>query len=367
MNSFSNKSTSDDVVLNGEEKQEPSLVTERIIEKQQQQSTEGGSNDELAIEGDVEEQQHEASLDDSLNVADAFGISFMLFNNSVSYSGFEFSKECKKELHRRGLLNTNYNDDYLSNCVTEPLRSHPVVLQIFDEMGSEWCSGDDSKIEKEIIPAGFSKWAKVIGCEGGSEFIRVDFDKAYADSLDDLLDRPDATVEEVRSMRDKFDDFRRGNWPKEIKTKIGERLLARRICPRMIKSRMGELMFDAGLEDASDMPTSLVRLVSSPKRLGAALTRAEDAVGRLAEKVRDVVVQSFTSVALIDLWKGPDEYLDNMFAWAELAVKLEAKDLFRDLEEKIGKRLIWPIIQPHAPLLADQTVSELIRLNRLEE
>jgi hypothetical protein len=107
------------------------------------------------------------------------------------------------------------------------------------------------------------------------------------------------------------------------------------IVPRMIKSRMGELMFDAGLEDASDMPTSLVRLVSSPKRLGAALTRAEDAVGRLAEKVRDVVVQSCTCVELIDLLKRHDEEWDRLISWPELAVKYEGKNLFRDLKEKL--------------------------------
>jgi hypothetical protein len=207
MSSFSDESTSDDVVLNGEEKQEPSRVTERVIEKQQQQSTEGGK---LSMEKDEEEEQ-EANLDDSLNVADAFGVEFMLFSNSRSYGGFRFSQECMKELNRLGL---KLEDHHYLTWYDTKTRSHPIVLRLFDEMGSEWCSGPDAKLEKDVIPAGFSKWAQVNQYDewDGPEFIQVDLYEAYEDSMDELLDRPDATVEEVRSLRGRFKDMRYGNW-----------------------------------------------------------------------------------------------------------------------------------------------------------
>jgi hypothetical protein len=104
----------------------------------------------------------------------------ILYNDC--FGGFQFSKEFITEYETR--TKTVIGDYYQSRLYEgeESLRTDPHAIAIFEEKGSEWCSGTNAQLAIMEIPEIFARyWA--IDEEEGDETVRVRFTDAYADIL----------------------------------------------------------------------------------------------------------------------------------------------------------------------------------------
>ena len=72
-------------------------------------------------------------------------------------------------------------------------RCDPIVLQIFDQYGSEWSSGPSASLEVYEFPDMFEKYWEIDEyC--GDEKVRILYSEALADILDTFMDGGDIEV-----------------------------------------------------------------------------------------------------------------------------------------------------------------------------
>lgn len=103
----------------------------------------------------------------------------VLFNDC--YGGFGFSDAFLKEYN----LRTGAFTDEVSIHIrvgNESIRCNPVVIAIFEEKGSEWCSGPHSSLAVREFPAIFEKYWEIEEYDG-NEHVRILFNEALADVL----------------------------------------------------------------------------------------------------------------------------------------------------------------------------------------
>lgn len=120
----------------------------------------------------------------------ASNVEFILIN--TYYGSFRYSDAFKQELISRGYVGDACSD-----------RSHPLVIALFDEKGTDWSSGTFASIEKVAVPAGFAKYVTIVQDEG--ESIHVDFDRAFAVGTEELVSQPNAIMDDVRALKVKID------------------------------------------------------------------------------------------------------------------------------------------------------------------
>jgi hypothetical protein len=82
-------------------------------------------------------------------------------------------------------------------------RSHPLVIALFDEKGSEWSSGKFVIHQKVSVPPGFAKFATIVQDKG--ESIHLNFDCAPAAGMEDLMKQPNASMDNVRALHAKIE------------------------------------------------------------------------------------------------------------------------------------------------------------------
>jgi hypothetical protein len=107
----------------------------------------------------------------------------ILFNDCVG--GFRFSEKFLEEFERRtGEVCSNFGGGWRNRNTT--MRINPIALEIYQEYGSAWCSGRNSRIRCYNIPAIFAdSW--IIEEYHGHETVVVDMNLAYANALDRFI------------------------------------------------------------------------------------------------------------------------------------------------------------------------------------
>ena len=125
---------------------------------------------------------------------------------STTYGGFGLSDQANAELLRRGLTEaevSSLNSMSSGICEIGPrtgLRTHPIALALFDEMGSEWCSGWACRMTKGAVPA---RWADfvLVDDDDGKESLRVNFDEAFRYGIEKILDDDGSSIDDARAWR----------------------------------------------------------------------------------------------------------------------------------------------------------------------
>ena len=96
---------------------------------------------------------------------------------------FTLSEECEKEYSTRSGMRSNtdsrltvpfsYSPDQIpSNCTN--IRSDAVLVCLYREKGSEWCSGPNSQLCLEIVPGYFSEYVDIC-VRDGQEVLTVNY------------------------------------------------------------------------------------------------------------------------------------------------------------------------------------------------
>jgi hypothetical protein len=97
----------------------------------------------------------------------------VLFNNCFGH--FQFSAAFEEEYSKR-------TGHPITDISHDSIRCDPDVLAIFDEKGSEWCSGEGASLDIRTIPSIFEKYWE-IDEYAGNETVRICIGDAYADIL----------------------------------------------------------------------------------------------------------------------------------------------------------------------------------------
>ncbi len=108
----------------------------------------------------------------------------ILYNNS--YGDFSFSKEFDDEYIRRTGKKPNTEARIFRLVGPESIRTDPVAVALWEEKGSEWCSGPGAAIELYEIPAVFEHYWEIEE-NNGDESVRVLISEALADILHDYM------------------------------------------------------------------------------------------------------------------------------------------------------------------------------------
>jgi hypothetical protein len=98
---------------------------------------------------------------------------YILINQQ--YGGFSFSDEFIQ------LLTTTYPKKYdreIEWCACTEFRRDENVIRIFTEKGSEWCSGEYTKLVLKEIPDDIFDYITVSEYDG-YESLRIDWEKAF--------------------------------------------------------------------------------------------------------------------------------------------------------------------------------------------
>jgi hypothetical protein len=125
---------------------------------------------------------------------------------SVSYGGYSVSQQCTDEINRRRQ----------ERGVTERFQGYgsyeeftdPDLLDLLDEMGSDWCSGQDACLIKVPIIKSLLKYVRVRDYDG-IESLDIDFAKAFSDGVRDLINQDGATIDDVRAWSDKIESSKK--------------------------------------------------------------------------------------------------------------------------------------------------------------
>lgn len=99
----------------------------------------------------------------------------VLYNNC--YGAFNFSDTFSKEYEKRA--GRAINSLLLGK---ESIRCDPIAIAIFEEKGSEWCSGMDAMLEIREVPSVFEKYWEIDDYLG-DEHVRILVSEALADIL----------------------------------------------------------------------------------------------------------------------------------------------------------------------------------------
>ncbi len=114
----------------------------------------------------------------------------ILYNDC--YGGFDFSSAFLDEFKvRTGRLLDTYKA--LFRLGPNSIRSNPVAIAIFEERGSEWCSGPHSAIAVREIPVIFANYWEIDEYDG-EEHIHVSVDSALADCLHTFMETRDVAA-----------------------------------------------------------------------------------------------------------------------------------------------------------------------------
>lgn len=106
----------------------------------------------------------------------------VLFNDC--YGGFAVSEAFDAEYTKR--TGKSFGGDlYILGA-----RRDPVALDLFDERGSEWCSGPNSMLAVHEIPNTFEKYWEIDEFDG-SETVRLLISEAFVDVLETYLETDD--------------------------------------------------------------------------------------------------------------------------------------------------------------------------------
>lgn len=124
----------------------------------------------------------------------------VLYNDC--YGGFEFSKAFEAEYKTRTGRELKAHQR-LYRTGPDSIRCDPVAIAIFEEKGSEWCSGPNSVLAVRKIPKIFERYWEIDEYDG-DETVRVDRSEALADCLHAFMTSGDkATLEaQYRAIMD---------------------------------------------------------------------------------------------------------------------------------------------------------------------
>jgi hypothetical protein len=123
----------------------------------------------------------------------------ILYNDC--YGGFNLSDEFKAEYERRTSKKINICYSYASKG-SDSIRTNPNAIAIFEEKGSDWCSGPSSMIKLRTIPAIFNNYWNIDECEG-DETVAVNVEGALADILETYIQTGDhsAMLDQYRRIK----------------------------------------------------------------------------------------------------------------------------------------------------------------------
>jgi hypothetical protein len=108
---------------------------------------------------------------------------YVLYNDC--YGGFTLSVQFEAEYEAR----TSRKVDYMK-LGNESIRRDPVAIAIFNEYGSEWCSGPCSELALHECPIIFERYWEIDEYDG-NETVRIDSSAALADILETFLQTND--------------------------------------------------------------------------------------------------------------------------------------------------------------------------------
>lgn len=112
----------------------------------------------------------------------------VLYNDC--YGGFDLSMAFKEEYEKR----TGAPLEILSAYVrvgANSIRCDPMAIKLFEEKGSEWCSGPHSLLEIREVPAVFANYWEIEDYDG-NENVRILVSEALADVLHTFMDTGDS-------------------------------------------------------------------------------------------------------------------------------------------------------------------------------
>lgn len=121
----------------------------------------------------------------------------ILYNDC--YGGFDFSPEFEAEYERRTGKKISDICPYGPN---HAIRADPTSIAIFEEKGTEWCSGHHSSLKLHIIPAALAKYWDIDEYDG-DETVRVNIEEALADILETYMQTGDhaTMVDQYRHIK----------------------------------------------------------------------------------------------------------------------------------------------------------------------
>ena len=111
----------------------------------------------------------------------------VLFNDC--YGDFCFSEAFAAEYLKRSGSSVDA-DGRLYLIGVHSIRCDLVALKIFDEFGSEWCSGPEADLAVHEVPDIFERYWE-IDDYGGNETVRIRVDEVLADILETFIESGD--------------------------------------------------------------------------------------------------------------------------------------------------------------------------------
>ena len=112
---------------------------------------------------------------------------YFLYNDD--YGGFGWSKRARDELKARG---------WVDSC-SDDARYDPIAVAVFNEKGSQWCSGQYCTMKRTTVPEKYLDYVKISEYDG-DERVSVDYDRAFSEGVRKLLDSNTATIDDIRSF-----------------------------------------------------------------------------------------------------------------------------------------------------------------------
>jgi hypothetical protein len=120
----------------------------------------------------------------------------ILYNNC--YGDFQFSTAFEEEYKKRtGHAISDHGRFY--RIGSDSIRCDPLVLAIFEEKGSEWCSGFGSSLDIYEIPAIFERYWEIDEYDG-NETVRICISEAYADILHLFMENSSDDINTLRNQ-----------------------------------------------------------------------------------------------------------------------------------------------------------------------
>lgn len=106
-------------------------------------------------------------------MSSTFGVLYNICHGGFSFS-YDFIKEYNKRTNRS---DTNYWAD---------LRKDPIAIEIFEEKGSQWCSGQYSRLALQKLPKFLENYYEISDYDG-MESVELNIDKYYKDLVVNYL------------------------------------------------------------------------------------------------------------------------------------------------------------------------------------
>lgn len=131
----------------------------------------------------------------------------VLYNNC--YGGFNLSDAFVEEYTRRTGREPSAEDMFRTG--QHSIRMDPVAIAIYEEKGSEWCSGLLSSIRVREIPTTFASYWSIDEYDG-DERVVVNVEGALADVLETYIQTGDqaAMLTQYRNIKVAQDQLKKG-------------------------------------------------------------------------------------------------------------------------------------------------------------